>query len=41
MPANRDADTSLTLLERLQKNPDDPGWRLDAVYRAVPATWIR
>jgi RNA polymerase sigma factor (sigma-70 family) len=29
MPANRDADTSLTLLERLQKNPDDPqAWTL-------------
>jgi len=24
MPADRDADTSLSLLERLQKNPDDP-----------------
>jgi RNA polymerase sigma factor (sigma-70 family) len=24
MPADRNADTSLTLLERLQKNPDDP-----------------
>jgi RNA polymerase sigma factor (sigma-70 family) len=24
MPADREADTSLTLLERLQKNPDDP-----------------
>ena len=24
MPADRDADTSLTLLERLQKNPNDP-----------------
>jgi RNA polymerase sigma factor (sigma-70 family) len=29
MPADRDADTSLTLLERLQKNPDDPqAWTL-------------
>jgi len=29
MPADRDADTSLTLLERLQKNPDDPqAWSL-------------
>jgi RNA polymerase sigma factor (sigma-70 family) len=29
MPAGRDADTSLTLLERLQKNPDDPqAWKL-------------
>ena len=29
MPADRDADTSLTLLERLQKNPDDPqAWKL-------------
>jgi len=29
MPADRDADTSLTLLERLQKNPDDPqAWNL-------------
>jgi RNA polymerase sigma factor (sigma-70 family) len=29
MPADRDADTSLTLLERLQKNPDDPlAWQL-------------
>ena len=29
MPTDRDADTSLTLLERLQKNPDDPqAWNL-------------
>ena len=29
MPADRDGDTSLTLLERLQKNPDDPqAWTL-------------
>ena len=29
MPADRDAETSLTLLERLQKNPDDPqAWNL-------------
>jgi RNA polymerase sigma-70 factor (ECF subfamily) len=29
MPADRDADTSLTLLERLQQNPDDPqAWKL-------------
>src|SRR5271170_1800500 len=29
MPTDRDADTSLTLLERLQKNPDDPqAWKL-------------
>ena len=29
MPADRDADTSLTLLERLQKDPDDPqAWNL-------------
>ena len=29
MPADRDDDTSLTLLERLQKNPDDPqAWTL-------------
>src|ERR1700722_2098707 len=29
MPANRGADPSLTLLERLQKNPDDPhAWTL-------------
>jgi len=29
MPADSDADTSLTLLERLQKNPDDPqAWSL-------------
>jgi len=29
MPADRDADTSLSLLERLQKNPDDPqAWNL-------------
>jgi RNA polymerase sigma-70 factor (ECF subfamily) len=29
MAAGRDADTSLTLLERLQKNPDDPeAWKL-------------
>jgi RNA polymerase sigma factor (sigma-70 family) len=29
MPADRDAETSLTLLERLQKNPDDPqAWSL-------------
>src|SRR3984957_15851494 len=29
MPVDRDSDTSLTLLERLQKNPDDPqAWTL-------------
>jgi RNA polymerase sigma factor (sigma-70 family) len=29
MPTDRDADTSLTLLERLQKNPEDPqAWKL-------------
>ncbi len=29
MPAGRDTDTSLTLLERIQVNPDDPeAWRL-------------
>jgi RNA polymerase sigma factor (sigma-70 family) len=29
MPTDRDTDTSLTLLERLQKNPDDPqAWNL-------------
>jgi RNA polymerase sigma-70 factor (ECF subfamily) len=29
MPAERDADTSLTLLERLQQNPEDPlAWKL-------------
>jgi RNA polymerase sigma-70 factor (ECF subfamily) len=29
MPADRNADTSLTVLERLQKNPDDPqAWKL-------------
>jgi RNA polymerase sigma-70 factor (ECF subfamily) len=29
MPADRDTDTSLTLLERIQQNPDDPqAWRL-------------
>ena len=29
MPADRDADTSLTLLERLRKNPDDPdAWKV-------------
>jgi RNA polymerase sigma factor (sigma-70 family) len=29
MPAGRDTETSLTLLERIQENPDDPlAWRL-------------
>ncbi len=29
MPADREGDTSLTLLERIQKNPDDPlAWKL-------------
>jgi RNA polymerase sigma factor (sigma-70 family) len=36
MPAHREADTSLTLLKRLQKNPDDPlAWNL-FVERYLP-----
>jgi RNA polymerase sigma factor (sigma-70 family) len=36
MPADRDADTSMTLLERLQKNPGDPqAWNL-FVERYLP-----
>ena len=36
MPDDRETDTSLTLLERLQIDPDDPAG-LDPVRRALPA----